>query len=166
MTTAIHTKAQNTNAGIATDLSPEAARAEHIENLLGGEALVGRLRSDMDVIALVREGVPTGAVRHFADRGLGDFGVIDRSVLPRRTFKRREDTGQRLDPMESDRLLRLVRLVAFAEATFGNSEKALAWLSRPTKALHGQAPISLSDTDHGVQAVETLLGRIGHGIAA
>ncbi len=71
-----------------------------------------------------------------------------------------------LDPIESDRFLRLVRMVASAEDTFGGSQKALLWLSRPTKALHGQSPISLSDTDHGVQAVETLLGRIAHGIAA
>lgn len=146
--------------------SREAVRATQIERLLGGEALVGKLGSDMDIIGLVRRGVPTGAVRYFADRHLGDFAMIDRSVMPRRTFRRREDAGQRLDPVESDRLLRLVRLVAFAEDTFGGSEKALLWLSRPTRALQGQTPISLSDTDHGAQVVETLLGRIAHGIAA
>ena len=144
----------------------DAAQALHIEQLLGGEAVVGKLRSAMDVVALVRRGIPTRAVHHFADRHLPDFGVIDRSVLPRRTFKRRVDANQPLDPMESDRLLRLVGLVASAEDTFGGSAKALAWLSRPTKALHGQTPISLSDTDHGARSVETLLGKIAHGIAA
>lgn len=146
--------------------SREVADALHIEQLLGGEAVVGKLRSAMDVVTLIRRGIPTVAVRHFADRHLPDFSAIDRSVLPRRTFKRRVDAGEPLDHIESDRLMRLVGLVAAAEDTFGSPEKAHLWLSRPTKALEGQTPISLSDTDHGAQVVENLLGRIAHGIAA
>lgn len=146
--------------------SREAADALHIEHLLGGEVVVGKLRSAMDVVALIRRGIPTRAVRHFAARHLPDFSAIDRSVLPRRTFKRRSDAGEPLDHIESDRLMRLVGLVAAAESTFSSPEKARIWLSRPTKALDGQTPISLSDTDHGAQVVENLLGRIAHGIAA
>ena len=167
MTTALQTdKRKDADRAVDGVSSREAARAVQIEHLLGGAALVGRLRSDMDVIGLVRQGVQTRAVRHFAERHLPDFTVIDRCVLPRRTFRRREDSGQLLDAVESDRLLRLVRLVASAEDVFGSSEKALAWLSRPTRALQEQSPISLSDTDHGARAVETLLGKIAHGIAA
>ncbi len=62
--------------------------------------------------------------------------------------------------------MRVVRLLALAEETFGNQDKAHAWLRRPTCALADERPLDLLDTEEGGRAVETLLGRIAHGIAA
>ena len=67
---------------------------------------------------------------------------------------------------QSDRLLRVARVLAIAEETFGNREKAGIWLRRPTQALTGEMPFALLDTNEGARAVETLLGYIAHGIAA
>ncbi len=137
-----------------------------IQEMLGGEAVTGPMRTDFDLVRLVRRGVPTRAVDHFLRASNLSFNVIEGHVLPRRTFKRRQDTAQPLEPGESDRLVRLVRIVAAAEETFGNSDKALSWLRRENRALDGMTPLSLTDTDYGARSVETLLGRIGHGIAA
>lgn len=137
-----------------------------IQELLGGEGVTGPLRSDLDIVRMVRRGVPTQAVDHFLQASRLSFNSIERHVLARRTFKRRQESAQRLDPAESDRLLRLVRLVAAAGETFGAADKALAWLSRENRVLDGQTPLSLADTDLGARSVETLLGRIGHGLAA
>jgi len=68
-----------------------------------------------------------------------------------------------LYPAQSDRL---ARLVAAADETFGDAQKAISWLGRENRALDGQTPLSLVDTDFGARSVETLLGRIGHGVAA
>ena len=90
---------------------------------------------------------------------------MDRIVLPRKTLanRRKLDT---LTPEQSDRLLRVARVIAAAEETFGSREKAGTWLRRPTSALTGESPLDLLDTDEGAREVETLLGRIAHGIAA
>lgn len=137
-----------------------------IQELLGGEAVTGPVRTELDLVRLVRRGVPTRAVDHFLRASHLTFNAIEGHVMARRTFKRREDAAQPLDPAESDRLVRLVRIVAAAEETFVNSGKALAWLGRENRALDGLTPLSLADTDLGARSVETLLGRIGHGIAA
>jgi putative toxin-antitoxin system antitoxin component (TIGR02293 family) len=142
------------------------AAVARIQELLGGEDVTGPLRSDLDIVRMVRRGVPTEAVDHFLRVSQLSFNSIERHVLARRTFRRRQQAEQPLDPAESDRLLRLVRLVAAADETFGSVDKALAWLSRENRALDGQAPLSLADTDLGARSVETLLGRIGHGLAA
>ena len=86
-------------------------------------------------------------------------------VLPRKTLANRRRSG-RLTPGQSDRLLRVARVVARAETTFGDGAKAASWLRRPTRALGGEAPLDLLDTDEGAREVETLLGRIDHGLAA
>lgn len=137
-----------------------------IQELLGGEAVTGPVRTEFDLVRLVRRGVPTRAVDHFLRASHLTFNAIEGHVMARRTFKRREGAAQPLDPAESDRLVRLVRIVAAAEETFADPGKALAWLGRENRALDGLTPLSLADTDLGARSVETLLGRIGHGIAA
>jgi len=142
------------------------AAVAKLQELLGGEAVTGPLRTELDVVRLVRRGVPTAAVDRFLEASHLTFNSIERHVLPRRTFVRRQRAAQPLDPAESDRLIRLVRLVAAARETFGDAEKAMTWLGRENRALDGQTPLSLADTDLGARNVETLLGRIGHGLAA
>ncbi len=144
----------------------EMAAVARIQELLGGERVTGPLRSDMDIVRLVRDGVPTQAVDHFLAASGLTFGAIESHVLPRRTFKRRQYADHRLGPTESDRLLRLVRVVAAAGDTFGGADKAIAWLTRDNRALDGRSPLSLVDTDQGAHSVLTLLGRIDHGLAA
>ena len=142
------------------------AAVAHIQELLGGEAITGPLRTEMDVVLLVRRGLPTAAVGCFLDRTRLGFPVIEAHVLPRRTFKRREAGAQALDPAESDRMVRLARVVASAEETFADAQKAQTWLARPNRRLDGASPLSLSDTDGGARRVEVLLGQLSHGLAA
>ncbi len=137
-----------------------------IQALLGGESVTGPLYSEGDIDRLVRRGVPTEAVGHFLATSQLNFNLIENHVVARRTLKRRQAAAQPLDLAESDRFVRLVRLVAAANDTFGDRQKAFAWMTRENRALEGRTPLSLAETDLGARSVETLLGRIGHGIAA
>jgi putative toxin-antitoxin system antitoxin component (TIGR02293 family) len=137
-----------------------------MQDLMGGEDITGPLHTELDLVRLVRRGVPTESVTRFLAVSRLTFPAIERHVLPRRTFKRRQASAQPLDPAESDRLLRLVRLVAAARETFGDPAKALTWLNRENRVLGGETPLAMADTDLGARNVEALLGRIGHGLAA
>ncbi len=139
---------------------------ERIQALLGGEGTTGPLNSERDVMRLVRRGLPTEAVDHFLHAAQLSFNALDPRILNRRTFKRRQEQAQPLDPAESDRVVRMVGVVAAAEETFGDADKARLWLARPNRALDGETPLEMADTDRGARVVETLLGRIAHGLAA
>lgn len=85
-------------------------------------------------------------------------------LIPARTLSRRRKSG-RLEPDESDRLLRLSRVVADAIELFeGDVEAARRWLSSPLRALRSKSPLDLTKTDVGTQEVESLIGRLEHGI--
>lgn len=137
-----------------------------IQELLGGEAITGPLHNERDIVRLVRRGVPTQAVDHFLEAARLSFNLLDPKVINLRTFKRRKQNAQRLEQDESDRLLRVVGIVAAAEEVFGNRDKAQTWLNRENRVLDGETPLAMADTDRGARAVEALLGRIEHGIAA
>jgi putative toxin-antitoxin system antitoxin component (TIGR02293 family) len=84
------------------------------------------------------------------------LGLSSRSLLRRKTG--------RLSAIESERILRLVRVVARAEHVLGDREAALDWLSSSNRALGGDEPVSLLDTELGAKRVLDVLGRIEHGV--
>ena len=122
-------------------------------------------RPDPVLVRSVRDGLPLDLVDEVLNSGQLSAAELDRLAVPRKTLAHRRTLG-RLSPEQSDRLLRVLRVVVEAERTFADPAKARRWLRRPTAALAGDVPLDLLDTDIGVRLVETLLGRIAHGIAA
>jgi putative toxin-antitoxin system antitoxin component (TIGR02293 family) len=117
----------------------------------------------MELVGMVREGLPWT----FFQGVLTDLGYTDQMAagvlhIPLRTLTRRK--GGRLDPQESERVMRLVRLRAKAEDVLGTREKATLWLESRNRALGGAPPLSLLDTDIGTQAAEDVLTRIEYGV--
>ena len=65
---------------------------------------------------------------------------------------------------ESDRVLRVIRVLSLAESVYGSRERALAWLRNPHARLDGRTPLSLLNTDTGSRIVEELLVQIDEGM--
>lgn len=142
------------------------ASAEQVSDIIGGPTVLGgRVRSGLDLAAAVRRGLPIGTVDCLLGSGRLTRTELDRVVLPRKTLVHRRAAGT-LTAEQSDRLVRVARVMAVAEETFGDRGKAATWLRRPTSILSGEAPLDLLDTEEGAREVESLLGRIAHGIAA
>lgn len=133
--------------------------------IIGGPETTGSANNDMDLVRLVRRGLPVNALQHVIDTGRLTRAEVDTVVLPRKTLANRRRLGT-LTQDQSDRLFRVARVLAMAELIFGSREKAGDWLRRPTTPLDGERPLEMLDTDEGTRQVEALLGRIAHGIAA
>jgi putative toxin-antitoxin system antitoxin component (TIGR02293 family) len=81
-----------------------------------------------------------------------------------RTFLRRKDAG-RLQPAESDRVLRTSRLFARAKDLFdGDQAAARGWLMAPQRALGGATPLEIAKTEAGAREVERIIGRLEQGV--
>lgn len=139
------------------------ATAEIVE-VLSGRGEPRRVRSSEELNAWIREGLPFASLEAVMER----FGLKREEIswaldLPPRTLARRRQE-QRLRPAESDRLFRLVRIASQATEVLGNEERASRWLHTENRALGGQTPLALLDTDLGTLQVEEVLGRIEHGV--
>lgn len=119
----------------------------------------------LDVVDRVREGLPARVLDEAIDSGRLTAAELDRLAIPRKTAAHRRKLGS-LSAEQSDRLLRVLRVIDEAERAFANRDKAHRWLRRPTAVLGGRAPLDLLDTDIGARHVEHLLGRMAHGLAA
>jgi putative toxin-antitoxin system antitoxin component (TIGR02293 family) len=84
--------------------------------------------------------------------------------IPERTLARRKTAG-RLSPSESERLLRISTVFEKAVELFeGDVPGAVSWLTAPKRALGNHTPLSYSRTEVGAREVESLIGRIEHGV--
>ncbi len=83
--------------------------------------------------------------------------------ISRSTLQRRKAAG-RLSPDESDKVMRLSRLLEHATNVFGNIEKARAWLKHPQYGLGGAVPLDYAETEIGAREVDNLLGRIEYSV--
>ena len=134
--------------------------------MLGGQKTLRRkVISDADLRLLTRDGLPVGALPALAEELAVERKTLAKVVgISDRTLSRRLASSARLSAEESDRTVRLARVVALAAETLGTSRKASLWLQTPNRALEGQTPLELLDTDGGVRSVETVLGRIAYGM--
>jgi putative toxin-antitoxin system antitoxin component (TIGR02293 family) len=136
-----------------------------VESLLGGRAVLkARPRSGLDWIAVVRGGLPARVLDALAANLKLTRGELAAALgIAERTLARRRKEGV-LTPEESAKLLRLARVARRATEVFEKSEAAVDWLKRPNRALGGERPLDLLDTDIGGENVLDVLGRIEHGV--
>ncbi|HVT18184.1 MAG TPA: antitoxin Xre/MbcA/ParS toxin-binding domain-containing protein [Thermoanaerobaculia bacterium] len=142
-------------------MSPKLAIVE----VLGGQKILHEeLGSSLDLTAWIRRGLPYSSLESLRKRfRLRRTEISSALGLPQRTLARRRQE-RRLSPAESDRLVRMARIAAMAVAVLGTEDKASLWLHRPNRALGGEMPLALLDTDLGAREVEQVLGRIEQGI--
>ena len=84
-------------------------------------------------------------------------------AISRSTLQRRKAAG-RLSPDESDKVMRLSRLLEHATKVFGDIEKARAWLKFPQRGLGNAVPLDYAETEVGAREVDDLLGRIEYSV--
>lgn len=124
------------------------------------------VRERIALVGSIREGFPIALVEDMArEVGVSLDELVEFGVIPRRTLAHSRKSEQ-FSPAQSDRAVRFFRTFRRSMDTFGTKEKALHWLTRPTKALDDQTPMALLDTEEGARLVEELLTRIDHGLAA
>jgi putative toxin-antitoxin system antitoxin component (TIGR02293 family) len=122
-------------------------------------------KSDFDLVKLTKEGFPVESVDALKKQGL-TFTEISDIVISPRTLKYRKARGEALSCEESERVVRVARILELADKIFGSHEKAMGWLRDPDERYENTAPLYMLDTDGGGRLVEKLLWRIAEGVYA
>ncbi len=133
-----------------------------LKSLSGCRTLPKEINSDVEMLDLLNQGLPVDALRAISVRGIIDENELKGFIATRTLARRKKE--KRLTPEESDLIARIARMHDFAVEVFGDEQKARKWLRTPNRALKGLFPLDLLRTDYGARIVETILGRIAHGI--
>ena len=114
-------------------------------------------------LLLIERQLSTSAINRLVALGITRT-EIDSLVIPLRTLQHRRSRREKLTVEESDRVLRLARLLSQAESLYGSRDRALAWLRRTHPHLGGRTPLEMLKTDTGSRLVEELLVQIDEGM--
>ena len=120
---------------------------------------------ERELVHMVESGLPLKVIHRLIDRGLSKDEVFSIIVNPR-TLKHRKSRHQPLSREESERAVRAVRILAQAQAVFGDETSALAWLRAHKKRFGGRSPFQMLSTEPGGRLVEEMLVQIDEGMFA
>jgi putative toxin-antitoxin system antitoxin component (TIGR02293 family) len=134
---------------------------KRVQEILG----VSRLRTEQDLARLVESRLGRAAIDGLLRWGLTDDEVY-LLIVPRRTLTHRRARREPLSRDESDRAVRLARVLALAERVFGDRERAWRWLRLAKRRFDGRTPLQFTVTEAGARLVEELLYSIDEGLAA
>ncbi len=119
--------------------------------------------TEQELLEIVEQQLPTSSINRLLALGI-TRAEVDAFVIPLRTLQHRRSRRAKLTVDESDRVLRMMRVLYQAESVYGSRERALAWLRRPSPRLGKRAPVDLLNTDAGSRVVEELLVQIDEGM--
>lgn len=122
-------------------------------------------KSDFDRAILTEKGFPLASIDALIEQGLTLKEISDLIISPR-TLKHRKARKTQLSPAETERVIRIARILTLADKIFGTHEKAMRWLRNPDDRYENTAPIYMLVTETGGRLVEKLLWRIAEGVYA
>jgi len=134
------------------------ATSSHVLSLVGLRAA-----SDLELALLPEKGLPLTAIESLKEQGL-TFTEISEIVISPRTLKHRKSRKERLSSVETDKALRMARIVDLADKVFGSRAKALLWLRSVDSRLDDRTPMQLLVNESGGRLVESMLWQIDEGI--
>lgn len=120
-------------------------------------------RSEFDLTRIIENGLPPESLALLKEHGLS-FTEISEIVISPRTLKHRRARGENLSHEETDRIVRVARIVALADEVFGDHSKALLWLRTEDDRIGGRRLLSLLRTDAGGRLIESMLWQIDEGV--
>jgi putative toxin-antitoxin system antitoxin component (TIGR02293 family) len=119
--------------------------------------------SEFELAEIVEKGIPTDTIAFLRHSGL-TFSEVSSIVISPRTLKHRKARGQNLSHEETERVVRVGRVLALADQIFASHDKALLWLRTPDDRLNNRTPLSMLPTEAGGRLIEKMLWQIDEGI--
>lgn len=133
--------------------------------VLGGTHLLSiPLKSDLDLIALTRKGIPKNVLMMLCS--LINIPLEKMSKLLHislRTIQRKSDTDL-LNSYTTEQILEIAEVITKGIEVFGTIDAFNHWLSSEIHALNGHKPIDYLDTSFGTGMLLDILGRLEHGV--
>jgi len=133
-----------------------------VKSLIHGPT--GKTVSSSSLIQAVQTGLPVQELDDLqATLAVPLEKLVPKLGISKATLHRRKASGK-LDPAESDRVVRFARLVGKAVEVMESEENARKWLASAQVGLGGAVPLDYAETEVGAREVEDLLGRIEYGV--
>jgi putative toxin-antitoxin system antitoxin component (TIGR02293 family) len=120
--------------------------------------------TSFEKIKMVKNGISKQDLEELKEKVALDYDTLSTvlSVARATLINKKGDT--RFDASLSERILALADIYSYGYEVFEDVKNFNQWVARPNRALGGQSPLELLDTQFGREEVKNLIGRIDYGV--
>ena len=115
-------------------------------------------------ISLVDRGISKKDLENLKEVAELDYDKLAKVLLVTRATLINKKGEERFGTSLSEKILSLADIYSYGYEVFEDEKRFNHWMLRPNKALGGQSPYDLLDTQFGREEVKNLVGRIDYGI--
>ncbi|AXY78592.1 DUF2384 domain-containing protein [Paraflavitalea soli] len=118
----------------------------------------------LEKVGIVRDGISKKDLESLKEKTTLDYDKLALALaVTRATLINKKGTEKFNAPL-SERILDLASLYSYGYEVFEDEARFNQWMFRPNKALGGQAPYDLMDSQFGREEVRDIIGRIDYGV--
>ena len=133
--------------------------------LVTGDLIGNKKNKTMfEKISFVRTGITKKFLVRMKEKTNLDYDALAKVLLVGRATLINKNGNKPFNLALSDRIVGLADLYDYGYQVFGGTENFNAWMFSPNKALGGEKPYNLMDTQYGKEEVRHLIGRIEYGV--
>ena len=121
----------------------------------------------LELITLTRRGLPFAEFERILE--MGPFTMADWSSflhLSKRTLERYRKEKKTFEPLQTERILRIIQVLRKGIDVFGKAEYFESWMGSRNLALGGVCPKEFLDNAFGIELLKDELTRIERGVLA
>lgn len=150
------------------DIFPNFIKNTMMKSTANNENILSKYQksfnNDIAVVATSKKGLGAQAVFDFISISQFSFPFIEKLLnKTMKTFTAYKKNQTALDPVVSEKLLKIFSLYDKGNAVFGNIVEFNKWLAAPAFGLGQSVPRDLLDTITGIELVSEELTRIEYG---
>lgn len=113
---------------------------------------------------IVREGVSKNDLELLKRKTALDYTMLAKALSVTRATLINKKKNEKFNAGLSEKILGMADLYSYGFEVFEDEDRFTQWMSKPNKALGGEAPYDLIDNQFGREEVKNLIGRIDYGV--
>lgn len=113
---------------------------------------------------IVRDGVSKKDLELLKSKTSLDYTMLAKALAVTRATLINKKRSEKFSAGLSEKILGMADLYSYGFEVFEDEGRFNLWMSKPNKALGGQAPYDLIDNHFGREEVKNLIGRIDYGV--
>ena len=120
--------------------------------------------TSFEKIGMIREGISKKDLENLKEKAGFDYNQLSKVLSVARATLINKKGNDKFDISLSEKIVSVADIYSYGFEVFEDENKFNDWIFRANKALGGQSPFNLLDSQYGREEIKNLIGRIDYGV--
>lgn len=122
------------------------------------------LMTSFEKIGMIKEGISKKDLENLKEKAGFDYNQLSKVLSVARATLINKKGNEKFDVSLSEKIVNVADIYSYGYEVFEDENRFNSWIFRSNKALGGQSPYDLLDSQYGREEVKNLIGRVDYGV--